>query len=162
MTHSSSDRGAILKAILLAGITVGILDFIFAMVLFKGTAIEIAQSISQGFFGREAAFAGGTYTATIGVLCHFIVAFGAATIFVLASRKLPTLIEHAIGMGMLFGVGVHLFMQFVVIPLSKVPHRPINWKYFLISAVGHAILIGLPIALINRHFATKRVGATAA
>ena len=78
------------QAILWGGLSAGTLDFIGACVsnVSRGvTPLRIAQSIASGWLGA-AAFRGGYKTAALGLASHFLIAFGAATIFCLVSRKL--------------------------------------------------------------------------
>ena len=49
------------------------------------------QSVASGVPGR-AAFTGGTLTALLGLLFHFLIAFTAATVFFAASRKLTWMV----------------------------------------------------------------------
>jgi hypothetical protein len=75
-----------------------------------------------------------------------------AAVYFFASRKLNVLIEHAVLCGLLYGVAVHLFMSFIVLPLSSIK-RPFSIKFFAIQLGIHMFLVGLPIALVVRHFA---------
>jgi uncharacterized membrane protein YagU involved in acid resistance len=75
-----------------------------------------------------AAFLGGTRvkwdgtSAAVGLLCHFTVAFGAATVYYVVSRKLRVLVQRPVLCGLIYGELVFLFMYFVVIPLSAIGH----------------------------------------
>lgn len=62
----------------------------------------------------------GWISAALGLLFHFTIAFTAATIYYVASRKIRVLVEHAVVCGLLYGEGVFLFMYFAVLPLSAV------------------------------------------
>lgn len=84
------------QAILWGGLSAGVLDFIGAYVsnASRGVSpLRIAQSIASGWLG-VAAFRGGYKTAALGITSHFLIAFGAATVFVSASRKMPWLLEE--------------------------------------------------------------------
>ena len=90
-------------------------------------------------------------TAALGVALHFVIAFTVATIYVIASRYLPFLTRHAIASGLLYGVGVHLVMTFIVLPLTALK-RPFSMVFFLSQLVIHAFCVGLPIALVTGYF----------
>ena len=45
----------------------------------------------------------------------------AAALYLVASRRFPVLRDQAVICGLSFGVGIYLFMNFVVVPLSAVP-----------------------------------------
>jgi hypothetical protein len=47
-------------------------------------------------------------------------------------------------------------MNYVVIPLSAARHGAFHLSNFVIEMIGHAFLVGLPIALIARRSAEER------
>jgi uncharacterized membrane protein (DUF485 family) len=152
-------RPRALDTILYGGLTVGVLDFLDANIFFglrgvKPTAIW--QFVASGLLGR-AAFSGGTKTILLGVALHFAVAFILATIYYLASLALPALIRQAMIWGLLYGVLAHFVMTFVVTRLSAAPPRlryPV--PVMLNGVIGHALLVGLPLALFARRSAKSR------
>ena len=141
-----------LLAILVGGLITGILDLSYAILVYSPKdPIRIPQAIATGLLGRES-FNLGTGSAVLGVACHFTIALGAATVFYLASRKLPLLTDHAVAAGMIFGALVYFFMHLVVIPLSAVPKGPFRFMVQLREFVWHWFGVGLPIALSVRRF----------
>jgi hypothetical protein len=146
-----------LKTISIAGLVAGTLDLIAACVsawLRTGTSpVRVAQFIASGILG-PAAFTGGAGSAALGVVCHFIIATGAAAVFYFASRKLRFLVERPIAMGLLYGVPVYLFTTLVVVPLSRVPPPrvapPLSAR--ITAALIIMFFVGLPIALVVRRF----------
>jgi hypothetical protein len=143
------------QAVLLGGLTVGTFDFIFAVVLFHASAQGVARSIASGWLGREAAFAGGTGVVVLGVLSHYFIATSMAAFYIALSRKLGFMVRYAVVSGMAYGVGCYWFMQLVVLPLSRVTRRPQPMFIVITSIIGHALLIGLPIALYARKAAPR-------
>ena len=151
-----TDKSRALRAILLGGLIAGTLDISYACIfsyILRGTGpIRILQSVASGALGASA-FAGGIKTALLGLAFHFLIAVTAAAVYYLASRRLRFLITQAIICGVLYGVGVYLFMNFVVLPLSAIPFK---MSYPLASLVGglliHMLGIGLPIALVVRRY----------
>src|SRR5437879_11797965 len=95
----------------------------------------------------------GWVSAAIGLGCHFIIAFTAATLYYLASRKLHALLELPVICGLLYGEGVFVFMYFAVLPLSALGPAQFNIATYITGPFGHPLLVGLPIALSVRHFA---------
>ncbi|HSL55065.1 MAG TPA: hypothetical protein VK868_11750, partial [Pyrinomonadaceae bacterium] len=77
---------------------------------------------------------------------------GATVVFYLASRKLLFLIERPVHFGLLYGIAVYLFMNFVVLPLSLVPQRTMTVSGFIIGLLTIMFCVGLPIALIVRRY----------
>jgi len=143
------------QAIVAGGLAVAVLDGANAIVAY-GLAlgmkpVGIYQFVASGLMG-QAAYAGGTGTALLGLAIHFLIAFTAAAVFVLASERLIQLRRDAVAWGLGFGLAVFVVMSFVVIPLSRIPASPPSLPLVLNGAIGHALLVGLPIALAARRF----------
>ena len=138
------------------GLIAGTLDIIAACVtawLRGGTnPIRVLQFIASGILGAES-FSGGAKTALLGLALHFLIATVATALFYFASRKLFFLIEHPIAAGLLYGVLVYAFMNFVVVPLSAVAQRPATGLGRITGLLIIMFCVGLPIALIVRRFA---------
>jgi len=135
-------------------LTSGVLDITCTLTLnkLKGTApTRTLQAIASGLLGPKS-FAGGRSTAALGLGFHFLIAVVAAAAYYIASRKLGVLIEYPVLCGLLYGIAVHLFMSFIVLPLSSLK-RPFSGKFFATQLVIHMFFVGLPISLIVRHFA---------
>lgn len=142
-----------LKPILIGGLVAGTLDIvaacISAWVQAGATPIRVAQSVASGAIGRDAAVNGGIKTALLGLAFHYLIATTATAVFYLASRKLHFLIKSPIPMGLLYGVFVYLFMNFVVLPLSAITRRGTpTISARAIQALIIMFCVGLPIALI--------------
>ena len=140
------------RAIFLGGLVAGILDAVDGVIAY-GTQglnpIQVLQYIASGALG-ESAFQGGLATAALGAAFHFVIAWVAAAVFVLASGWLPALRKHAVRAGLLYGVTVYFFMNYLVLPLSAVATAPFKLGLFLNGAIGHALFVGLPISLFAR------------
>jgi hypothetical protein len=113
--------------------------------------VRVLHSVASGLLGA-AAFDGGAKTAVLGLALHFLIATGATVVFYLASRKMMFLIERPVTFGLLYGVAVYAFMNFVVLPLSNVARRPIPVSGRIISVLIIMFCIGLPIALVVRRY----------
>ena len=136
-------------AILYGGFIAGVLDAVDGVIAF-GTqglsAIQVLQYIASGVLG-QAAFQGGFVTAALGALLHFLIAFVAAAVFVFAARWVPVLRTQFVVFGLLYGAAVYFFMNYLVLPLSAVAPSPYNLALFLNGVIGHALFVGLPIAV---------------
>ena len=154
--RSRVERPRAFDTILYGGLVVGILDGLFAFIFYGlilgAKPLRIFQGVAAGVLGR-ASFEGGTKTFVLGVLLHFIVATCIAAVYYLASLKLPFLIHHAVICGLIYGMIAYLGMNYIVIPLSAIGLRPFSFRTFLPAFIGHAVLVGLPIALIARRSA---------
>jgi uncharacterized membrane protein YagU involved in acid resistance len=113
--------------------------------------LRLLQFVASGLIGA-AAFNGGVKAAILGLALHFLIATGAAVVFYLASQKWLFLIEHPVNFGLLYGIVVYLFMNFVVLPLSSITPRPMTLSGFIIGILTIIFCVGLPIALIVRRF----------
>ena len=142
------------RAVLWAGLACGVLDITAAFVVygfFGAKPVPLLQGIASGLLGPRA-FQGGLATALLGLLCHFLIAFGAATVYFVASRAFPLLIQNAIVSGALYGAAVYFFMNRIVVPLSAVAKRPFSMKLMIVGVVIHIFCVGLPISLTVRRF----------
>lgn len=144
-------------AILWAGLLCGVLDITAALVVygfFGARPLPLLQGIASGLLGPRA-FDGGLATAALGLLCHFVIAFGAAAVYFAASRWLTLLVRHAAVWGVLYGVAVYFFMNRIVLPLSAVAQRPFSFRMMVIGVVIHIACVGLPISLIVRRYSAN-------
>lgn len=141
-----------LSAVFVGGLIVGVLDLVYAVVVYTPhRPILVPQTIASGILGMKS-YSGGLQTALLGVVLHFIIAFGAATVYYLASLRLPFLIRRPVLAGLVYGALVYLFMHFVVLPLSAIPKEPTHFVYQAFEFVEHWFCVGLPIALSVRHY----------
>lgn len=143
------------SAILWGGLLGGAGDFFFAF-FFYGWKIRVFQSVAAGLIGREAAFAGGVPTFLLGIVLHFVIGVIWAAIFWLLARMFPLLLQvgRAVPAGLAYGLVVFYGMNSVVLPLSALQTKawPPAWAPWPI--VGHMVLVGLPMALVARHFSS--------
>ena len=154
------------EAILYGWLAVGILDmcdaYFFFGFYYNISFFRVFQGVAAGLYGREAARAGGISTGLQGLALHFVVAFGVSLVFYLLCTQFKFLYRQPFIWGPIYGIGVNFFMQYVVIPFSAIPataadrFAPLVFDWpFVNSIVGHALLIGLPLALIN-NWSAKR------
>jgi len=150
-----NNRSGRVRAIVAGGLAAALLDAMDALVAYKlaygMSPLVIYQFVASGLLGK-AAYSGGATAALLGLGVHLLVAFSAATVFVLASERLPALRRGAVGWGLAFGVAVFAVMSFVVIPLSRIGASVPPLLLVVNGVLGHALLVGLPIALAARHF----------
>jgi len=144
------------RAIGCAGLLSGSLDITAALVeagLEGKSPIHLFQAIAGGLLGMSS-FQGGLATAALGAFFHFLIATTAAAVFYLASRKLKFLVKHAIPSGLLYGVGVYIFMSYFVLPISayhiKIALPPV--RHFIRDVAIHMFMVGLPISLMVRKY----------
>jgi hypothetical protein len=144
------------RAIAMAGLACGVLDILAALVVYGSMGLKplrLLQGIAAGVLGAKS-FQGGLSTALLGLALHFVIAFGAATAYFLASRSMRVLVEQAALFGALYGIAVYFFMNRIVVPLSGATKFPFSVKMMLIGVVIHIFCVGLPIAFSIRRFAS--------
>ncbi len=117
--------------------------------------MRLLQGIAAGVLGMRS-FQGGVATALLGLLLHFVIAYGAATTFVIASRRLRILVTHPVLCGIAYGVAVYFFMNRVVVRLSAAVKYPFSLKGMTIGVVIHIFCVGVPIALVSRYWLAER------
>ena len=147
-------KGSAAKAIGMAGLTCGVMDITAALVVYGSMGarpLRLLQGIAGGVLGPRT-YSGGAATALLGLLLHFLIAFGAATVFFAASRGLQFLVEHAVLSGVLYGIAVYFFMNRIVVPLSAAAKYPFSVKMMVIGVVIHIFCVGLPISLNVRRY----------
>ena len=152
------------KTFIATALLVGTLDITYAIAFSyfrSGTSPQrLLQSVAAGAVGRDAAFSGGAATAVVGLLFHFFIAFTITAIFFAAASRLRWLVRHPAIWGPLYGIGVYLVMNFVVIPLSRIGPRPLAAPIVLVTGVlVHMFLIGAPIAFGARRAVLEKGSA---
>ena len=90
-------------------------------------------------------------TAMVGWLSHFLVAFCIVTVYVLASRVLPTLRTQWLVCGLAYGVIAYAVMTWFVVAMSNAGNGTINFALpvtavMLNGVLIHAFGVGLPAA----------------
>src|SRR5438445_1458382 len=157
--HASSStlrarKSGALPAIFWGGLIAGVLDLIYAIGFnsLRGVRpLSVPQAIASGLLGVKS-FRGGLPTAILGVALEFLITFVAAWIYFAASRKLTFLTERAVTWGILYGVAIYFFMNFLVVPLSAAPkfkHTPMS---ITCDVLVHMLFIGLPMALAVQRY----------
>jgi hypothetical protein len=150
-------RRAEVWAVLWGGLIAGAIDITTAVVstvASGGRPMRMLQGIAYALIGLGA-FKGGWKTALLGLLCHFIIAFGAAAAYVVGTKRLSVMVREPVVSGLLYGVPVYLVTNYVIVPLSRIgrvlPPSPAS------VAVGLIVMmvgVGLPIALMARRYAS--------
>ena len=141
-------------AVLRTGLVAGILDAIAAMTqsLINGgrNPSLVWNYVASAAFGPTAR-TGGLLFSAIGLLLHFFIAIGWATLFYLVAVRVPALRKYPVATGVAYGLFVWAMMTRVIIPLSRLgPPRSFNPMNAAIGATIIVVCVGLPIALRAR------------
>jgi hypothetical protein len=152
-------RPRAIDTIPLGGLLIGLFDLIFAFTFYglilRVPVLRIFQTVAAGVLGKPAAYAGGVRTFLLGIVLHFMVATGIAAVYFLATLVLPVLIRHPVVSGLIYGMVAYFGMKYVVTPLSAIGQRGTlpRLPILVTELIGHALLVGLPVALLARRSA---------
>ena len=152
------NRNSLLRLSVIGGIISGFLHLliqqgiVFGLIL-KTPLITQLQFVASGIMG-ESAFAGGLATALLGLILDFIMITIMAGVFIFSVDRIPLLRRNVIVGSILYGFGVFVVMNLIVLPLSVAPALPAPPLWLGIELVlQHILLIGLPLGLLVQRFA---------
>ena len=148
-----------LMTILWIGLIAGTLDITDNLIFnqFRGISpIRVFQYIAGGLIGMKS-FQLGLASVALGVLIHYTIALFWTGVFYTASRKFSILVRRPVICGLLYGVVVYLVMNFVILPLSRVPPRPaaVTLPSRINAVLALLLFIGLTISLLTRRSITR-------
>jgi hypothetical protein len=156
-----SQPSSFLRAALRSGLVIGVLDAIaatlHALAFVKVGPDRVFRFVAAGAFGREA-LTGGGHMIALGLGFHFLFAIAWTTLFfvlVRLTRLRLNAAPTAAAAGGFYGLVVWLGMNLVVIPMSRLPSRPLALTTAsTVMILIHVVVIGVPIGLLaRRHFA---------
>jgi uncharacterized membrane protein YagU involved in acid resistance len=146
-------RYSLPQAILGGGLLAAFLEILPALIVqwnLGVTPVRVFQSIASGFYGK-AAYQMGMTSAAVGVAVHIFISIVAATLFVLASRRMHVLAKRTVLSGIAFGLMAYAVMNWVVVPLSAIAYKTgAPWPMLMASVLTHVFLFGVPIAFFAR------------
>ena len=152
---SLTNRNSLLRLSVIGGLILGMLHliiqswFVFSL-LEKNPFISVLQYVASGAMGN-AAFAGGPATAVLGLILDFLMTTIMAGVFILSADRIPLLRRYVIPGSLLYGFGVFIVMNFIVLPLSAAPPLPAPPMWLFIEIIlEHVLFIGLPLGILVR------------
>jgi uncharacterized membrane protein YagU involved in acid resistance len=148
-----------LKALGLCLLIAGTLDIADALIFYslRGVpATGLLRFIAACLVGVSALH-GGMAMAALGLAIHYTITLLWSALFLIAAARMSFLTRYAIASGLLYGALIYIVMNFVVLPLTRLPPRSHHLApAVLINGVLALLLfMGLPIALIAQHFARE-------
>ena len=149
------------QAILWSGLVAGILDAVAGVIVFfvyfKMNPLQVLQFIASGVHGPSAIDNGsGVPMVIAGMIYHFAISFVVAVIYFYAYPKIGIFSKHKILSGLIYGLGIWLVMNLLVLPNSNIPKAPFDAGLAAVQIIWHMVLVGLPIALITaKHYESK-------
>jgi uncharacterized membrane protein YagU involved in acid resistance len=151
----------LVRAALAGGLVAGTADLLYACVAYGfvgASPPRILYSIAAGWLGREAALEGGVGVALLGLVSHYLILCVAAGIYVAVANRLPVLTRRPVVCGAAFGLCVFVVMNYVVVPLSAAGGAGPSGVFLLMGLLVHLFFVGVPIALVARHFTRRKSG----
>jgi len=137
---------------MVGGLVAATLDIVYACVFWAIEAdvspSRILQSVAAGLLG-ESSFRGGSGTAALGLLLHYLIAFVMALAYYTAARRWTLLRTHWLRAGAVYGLLLYIVMQYAVVPLSRAGAGSQDTLWVTLSIAVHVLLVGIPIAFFG-------------
>jgi hypothetical protein len=155
-----ANKASPLPVVLWIGLLAGTLDITENLIFNQLRGISpktVFQYIASGLIGRKG-FQSGLGSVALGVVLHYAIALAWTGMFYLASRRVLIAIRRPTVSGLLYGCVIYLFMNFVVLPLSGVPHtrNAVTVASRINGVVALLLCIGLPVSLLVRRYLPVR------
>jgi NADH:ubiquinone oxidoreductase subunit 6 (subunit J) len=149
-----------LVTILWIGLFAGTLDITDNLIFNQLRGITpkmVFHYIASGLVAARA-FRGGLASVALGVAIHYTIALTWTGVFYAASRKLTILSRRPVVSGLVYGGAIYVFMNFIVLPLSGVPHprSTVTIASRVNGVLALLLFIGLPISLLVRRYSSER------
>jgi hypothetical protein len=157
--HPSARQASAIPTIVWIGLVAGTLDISYNLIYnsFRSiTPAMVFRYIAAGLVGTPRAVQMGAAGIALGVVIHYSIAMTWTVIFYAASRKIAILWRRPVISGLVYGCVVFVVMNFVVVPLSNVPHVKHHLTMFVwvVNVIAPLLLcIGLTISLLMRKYA---------
>lgn len=144
--------------ILRAGLIAGTLDITAATIQYMlnggKNPLLILKFIASGVFGKDMAYSN-SFMPFLGLLFHYLLAFAFTIFFFWIYPKIRLAHINWQILGVLYGLGVWVVMNRIVMPLSNTPKMPFNIQGAVIGAAILVVCIGLPIAYFAHKYFEK-------
>jgi len=151
-------KSNLLKQIIITGLMAGTLDILAACTQFYlitgNGPLRVLKYVASGALGPDA-FTGGIATAFVGLLFHYIIAMSWTVLLFLVYPIFALLRKNKYATGVGYGIFVWAMMNLAVVPLSRIPARPLALVPALQAATILIFCIGLPISLMANRFFSK-------
>jgi hypothetical protein len=149
-TGNSGFQPSAASTIIKATIIAGALDATAGVVvywIFKGlNPFQVLQYIASGIFGPSV-INGSFFYVFVGLILHFVIAFAFTFAYYLGFPFIKSFAKNTNVNGLIYGVFIWVLMNYLVLPLSNIPHSPKDLVSVL-ELIWHSTLVGLPIAVL--------------
>jgi hypothetical protein len=146
-----------LKVTALATLVAGTLDILFAVILtllYGREPADMLRSVASGPFpaATEMAASG----VVLGLLVHFALMAAMAALFVAIARLRPAILQTPYVAALAYGLIAYFAMNWLIVPLRFGTPLPPRTLSIATQLFAHIVLVGLPFALIARHYLLPR------
>lgn len=140
------------STVLKAGVIVGTLDILSAFIYYfiatgDTNVFTVLKYIASGLFGKEA-YAGGITMILTGLFLHYVIAFSFTIFFFWLHPKIDLLAKYKLLTGIMYGIFIWIIMNLLVVPLSRIPNRPLTLVNALINVAILIVCIGIPLSFM--------------
>ena len=147
------------KTILLAGLLVGSLDIIAALINFRLSTGKnptiVLQYIASAVFGRTRAYVEGSNMIFWGAVFHFLIAYFFTIIFFILYINFSFMSKNRLLTGIAYGILIWCVMNLVVVPLSL--NNYVKWnQQTWINLLILIFMIGIPLSYIAQWYFKKK------
>lgn len=142
--------------ILWVGFLVGLFDLSSAFIQVKlmfpeRNPLGVLNYIASAVFGKEKANANNSML-FLGALFHFIIAYCFTIVFFLVYSHIRLLSKNRLVTGIFYGLIIWAVMNLLVVPQTKIGHRPFVLKNAAIAAGILIVAIGIPLSYFAYSF----------
>lgn len=155
-----ASKNTLTRAIILTGLLAGTLDITAATIQFylvtgKGPEV-ILRYIAGALFGAEVVN-NQPVMPIIGLVMHYCIAMTFTAFYYWVYPRMAYLGKKWWVNGIVYGLLVWIVMNVLLVPLTRIGHRPFHLNNVLIGAGILVICIGIPIAYFSHRFYSRRM-----
>ena len=118
----------------------------------------ILRYIASAAVGKERAYDNSTGMLLLGLLFHYLIAFGLTLFFFWLYPRVRFMQKSRILTAVVYGLFAWCITNLVIVPLSLINKFPSNPKNMVIAALILICMIGLPLAYIIGGYFDRRRG----
>jgi hypothetical protein len=149
------------RIILLAGFIAGTLDILAAFTQYYiktgKSPLVILLYIASAAVGKEKAYGGGAGMYLLGLLFHYIIAYGLTIFFFWIYPYWRVLARNRLATAVLYGVFAWTITALVIVPLSYIGKFPSDPAQAAIAILILICMIGLPLSFIIGNYHDRNV-----
>lgn len=136
-----------------AGLLCGTLDASAASLQYflktGNSPVRVFRYIAGAIHG-SAAQTGGWGTALEGLALHYLIALSFTFFFFILTRSFPALLKMPVITAILYGCFIWVVMNRIVVPLTRIGPRPIQWDQAAIAAGILILCFGIPLTWLAK------------